>query len=384
MGFNLKLRLPWAASRPELAAAAEPPPPGVMVPPLARAAICTLALLLIILLLAPRPLGSFLKSVKARLITKEDPNQLHKTLGIACLLNFIARFVQAGPADMGFSASLGTLLTIGAHLLLSVSSLIFKIPTKRIVGGYRIWPEYRLHSIAFACRSLALMLLVWIEQRFALEPMHALNGVIVLATIGAADFGTYIVGEAGRSSTIQDLEAPPAMRFFFSVMQFHATTGCLLGLRRYSNHFIYVWIVQVNAFLMTIRRKNLAPHVALVWTYGFMLVFGFVVCSYEAQLVSSFLLTNTIANTAAALRLGLRAPKYPMWLGMAVLMELARPHATAAWWPACYAASVSAVLAVGYRRISNPRSTAAAKPSAPPKGTEVGGTPLAVEAVKAE
>ena len=28
------------------------------------------------------------------------------------------------------------------------------------------------------------------------------------------------------------------------VMQFHATTGCLIGVRRFSTQFIYVWIVQ--------------------------------------------------------------------------------------------------------------------------------------------
>ena len=33
-------------------------------------------------------------------------------------------------------------------------------------------------------------------------------------------------------------------RVGLQVMQFHATTGCLIGVRRFSTQFIYVWIVQ--------------------------------------------------------------------------------------------------------------------------------------------
>jgi len=42
--------------------------------------------------------------------------------------------------------------------------MIFKIPLKRIASGYRIWPEYRLHSIFFALRSLSMMLLIWLSR----------------------------------------------------------------------------------------------------------------------------------------------------------------------------------------------------------------------------
>jgi len=258
-----------------------------------------------------------LKEVYAKLFTQEDNFNLHKSLGIFCLLHYAWRFAQSGPTDMGFAYSNATLGCIAAHLLLSVSSLIFKIPLKRIASGYRIWPEYRLHSIVFACRSLAMMLVIWAEGRFGLEPNHHLNYLVALGTIAAADLSSWSVGPAGRSSTIQDLEAPPAMRYFFSVMQFHATMGVMLGVRRFSTQFIYAWIIQLNAFLMTLRRKNLAPHSALVWTYGAMLVFGFIVCSYEAHTIGAFVMVNTLANTAAVLRLGGRTPKYLLWSSVA-------------------------------------------------------------------
>lgn len=334
------------------------------------------------------PLPS-LADIYVKLFTKEDHFNFHKTLGIACLLSYLFRFAQAGPTDMGFGITMPTLACIALHTSLSVSSLIFKIPLKRIASGYRIWPEYRLHSIAFALRSLAGMLLIWVEGHFELEPRYELNALIVLGTLALADFGTYYVGPAGQSSTIRDLEAPAAMRFFFSVMQFHATMGVMLGVRRFSTQFIYVWIIQLNAFLMTLRRKNLAPHSALVWTYGVMLVFGFVVCSYEASTIGAFVMVNTLANSAAVLRLYFRMPKYILWSGMAILTHFARktlvvasasvaslpppvpqrpfwkfwakqPRAFAAveaaedpfmWWPALYALSVAAVLLMGYRKV---------------------------------
>lgn len=213
----------------------------------------------------PLPSGS---ELYAKLFTTEDHFNLHKTLGFACLIHYIYRFVQAGPSDMGFGISAQTLASIAMHTLLSLSSLIFKIPLKRIASGYRIWPEYRLHSIVFALRSLSMMLLIWVERFLDLEPQYQLNGLIVLGTIALADLSTYLVGPSGRSRTIRDVEAPASLRFFFSVMQFHATMGVMLGVRRFSTQFIYVWIIQLNAFLMTLRRKNLAPHSALIWTYG--------------------------------------------------------------------------------------------------------------------
>jgi hypothetical protein len=223
---------------------------------------------------SPQPL---LRQIRTKLFTREDNTNIHKTLGVTCLLSYLWHFVRVGEGDMGFTNTYSTPMVIALHLLLSVSSIIFRIPAKRIVSGYRIWPEYRLHSIMFACRSLACMLLTWVEAQQGWAPEYRANAVICLATIAAADLSSYMVGPAGRSSTIRDLEAGPATHFFFSAMQFHATMGCMLGVRRYSTQFIYVWIIQFNAFLMTLRRKNLAGHTALVTTYGFMLAFGYMV-----------------------------------------------------------------------------------------------------------
>jgi len=328
-----------------------------------------------------------LRQIYVKLFTREDTFNFHKTLGLACLLSYVVRFAQVGPRDMAFGADGGTALTIAMHTLLSVSSLIFKIPFKRIAGGYRIWPEYRLHSIIFACRSLAGMALTWYELRHGAEANYWANMAIVVGTLAAADLASWSVGEAGRSSTIRDLEAGPATHFFFSAMQFYATMGCMLGIRRFSVQFLYVFIIQFNAFLMTIRRKNLLPHGVLVTTYGAMLAFGFVVASYEHHRLGMVCMINALSNVAAVARIGFGVPKYALWLGMGLATQYARASVVdgapfAAHWPALYAGSTLALLAVGYRKVSKKQQQAKAA-GTPADMPMVEPTPESVAKVKA-
>ena len=77
---------------------------------------------------------------------------------------------------------------------------------------------------------------------------------------------------------------------------------------------------------MTLRRKNLAPHGPLVSTYAFMLTAGFCVSTIDHSMHGSWLLANTLATSAALLRLGLGVNKYVMWGGLAVALHFLRPH----------------------------------------------------------
>jgi len=208
-------------------------------------------------------------------------HQIENHLLPAGLLHFLYRFAHVGTADMGFGPGISTPLSIGLHTLLSFSSLLFSIAGKRVKRGSMIWSEYRLHSIIFAVRSLLCMGSVWVQQQLSGEERMApiwfnvrwVNPMIVLASMGMANVASRMVPPSGSTKpvgggTIRDLDAPPVVRFFFSYMQFHATAGCLVGLLRYSTQFYYVWIIQFTAFLLTLRRKNLASHTALVTLYG--------------------------------------------------------------------------------------------------------------------
>jgi hypothetical protein len=178
------------------------------------------------------------------------------------------------------------------------------------------------------------MLIVWIESYFSVGPYYVTNAVVIFATLIAADVGSALCPSGTQlntgGGTIRDLDAPLNMRTFFSILQFHATVGCLWGLRRYSTQFMYVWIIQFTAFLLTLRRKNIAPHVFLVSLYGFMLTAGFVVSSYEIITndgMQGFLTINALANGAAFIRMIMRVDKYVLWIGCTAIVLAVRTMA---------------------------------------------------------
>lgn len=251
------------------------------------------------------------------MITKDDPFHIHKTLGIACLISFVFRLLQIGESNMGFRTFPHlTIPTLVLHLLLNLSALTFPIPNKRIASGYRIWPQYRLHSLVFLSRALITMLIIYVEennvsffnrpfdifrstaaagaQQEPLEPNYDWNFLLVLVCMIAADVASSTTPAPYRSNTIRDLDTSPAVRCGFILAQFYGTAVILFGVRRYTIPMLSVIVVQGNAFLMTVRRKNLASHQSLVTVYGaaLMVCAGISVYEFKRQNQS----TNNLSN----------------------------------------------------------------------------------------
>jgi hypothetical protein len=125
-----------------------------------------------------------------KLMTKEDGHygHVHKIIGTAALVHYGYRtYLLMTTGSMQFDDSNFTLACILLHMVLSVSSFIFKIPNNRINSAPMIYPEFRLHSIIFAYRSLIVMLLMWSSKRWdTVFPLY-FRGVVVLLTMAAAD-----------------------------------------------------------------------------------------------------------------------------------------------------------------------------------------------------
>ena len=125
-----------------------------------------------------------------KLVTKEDGHygHVHKFIGIAALAHYAYRaYLLMTTGSMQFDAGIFTLSCILLHMVLSVSSFIFKIPNNRINSAPMIYPEFRLHSIIFAYRSLIVMLLMWASKRWdTVLPLY-FRGVVVMLTMVAAD-----------------------------------------------------------------------------------------------------------------------------------------------------------------------------------------------------
>jgi len=251
---------------------------------------------------------------------------VHKVMGFACLLHFLLR-VGFLLDDMRFDDSLLTPACIAMHATLSLSSLIFHIPRVRIKEGSRIWPEFRLHSIVFACRSLACMLVVWAERRYDSPGHYLANVAIVFATLVAADASTASVDPKSRSNTIRGLETGLLYKYSFSLLQFLGTTGCLVGLRAFAAQFAIVFIIQTYAFTLTLRRKNLVSHRATVLIYACQLTLGVTVANLEVVScsgVEGIFMFAALALVAGSLRMLLGLNKYLVWALMSVIVQYAR------------------------------------------------------------
>lgn len=275
---------------------------------------------------------------RKQLITKEDPAYLHKTLGLLCLCSFVWRYSRIGSTDMGFlSHPQYTVPTLLLHFMLTASSFIFKIPNKRIKDGTRIWPEYRMHAMVFLCRSLAVIGRYWYESKYELPRNYDYNFAVVILTMAAADLCSASVEEKYRSNSVRDVDTPPAVKFFFSSIQFLATTGYLMGLPRYSFPFLAVMVVQLTPFLATLRRKHLIGRDVGSFLYGVFLVYGAVVstCFSPGGTLNLMRINSCFAMTAATWRL-MPLPtwarplqnKYFMWTAIGLVMRYLRPRFT--------------------------------------------------------
>jgi hypothetical protein len=158
------------------------------------------------------------------------------------------------------------------------------------------------------------------------------------------------------------------MRFFFSVMQFHATAGCMVGVRRYSTQFIYLFIIQFTAFLMTLRRKNLVSHTPLVITYAIMLTIGLCISTYDLIVAGSFYTTHILANSTAVLRMGLGLDKYFVWFIGACFITAFRASPMPDILAPLYLLSMTGVLVVGAKKLGPSwGDSPAGKPPSPKK-----------------
>ena len=190
-----------------------------------------------------------------KLITKEDSTNIHKILGISCLVNFIYQFGYLfATGQMNLQNNPYTPLLLSLHGLLAISSFIFHVPQKRHTGLPTIYKEYRLHTIAFSLRSVVCSFLFY----YGLDVLY--NILIVNITMIIADLTTYKYGAAtktmrgipyGKDITEDDKKK---IIYMHSTQQFGATMFMLCNI---NSAFGPLLAIQIAAFLKTLVRKGI-------------------------------------------------------------------------------------------------------------------------------
>ena len=190
-----------------------------------------------------------------KLVTREDPNFIHKVLGFSCLINFIYQFSHLFRyGRMNLRNNPYAPLLIMLHGLLSFSSFIFHVPLNRHKGLPMIYKEFRLHSIIFALRSVVCALCFY--YRLSL----IFNVFFINLTMVYADIVTHLY--EAETKTMRGMpygkeieeEDKKNVTYMHSVQQFGAT---MFMMGNIDSAFAPLLAIQIAAFLMTLVRKSI-------------------------------------------------------------------------------------------------------------------------------
>lgn len=202
-----------------------------------------------------------------KLITKEDPYNIHKTIGILSLLHFGYRYYKLYFKDMDFNTD-KDIFCLLLHFLLSASSFQFKIPQTRNRASPMIYPEFRMHNFLFSFRSI--LCTIFFYYKF---PIYY-NILTCFLTMGFADIVTYCYKDGTTMRDIKfDLDVPEdkrkAITSFHSKMQI-AATFFMVG--NTNSAFSPLFAIQFSSFLMTLVRKNIIKRNEWHLLYGLSLM----------------------------------------------------------------------------------------------------------------
>lgn len=216
------------------------------------------------------------KRIRQKLFTKEDPAGVHKCLGLYVLGHFLYRYVKAW-SSVDPTAGLGSKTSIWItacfllpHAALSLSSFLFSVPSKRVVGKSMIWREYRGHNVVFALRSVVCAALATVGLTYG----RVSGGIRMAATVAslaavlctarAADEITAqwrVEGDSTESTTATmpywDCSDQTMQRFksFYAISQYGATLACLAVSNPFWP-FMTLLPIQLASFEMTLVRKG--------------------------------------------------------------------------------------------------------------------------------
>lgn len=206
-----------------------------------------------------------------KLSTREDAYNIHKILGITCLLNFLYRYTHLFLyGGMGLENELGK-GTLIIHSALSCSSLLFHISGTRNQVKPIIYPEFRMHSILFAMRSIVVCFLYYYHFHYGYM-IGTCYSVLFLSDLITNSYNK----ENKNGTTMRNMQfednIPEKKRKYFTklhcIMQIGAT---LFMLGNIDSAFSPIMPIQISAFLMTLVKKSIISVNTLQFIYSFTL-----------------------------------------------------------------------------------------------------------------
>lgn len=246
-----------------------------------------------------------------KLNTPEDSTFFHKFLGGICLTNFIYRYTYyIFYGTMNLDNKFGMFL-VSIHGILSISSLIFHIPGKRNPSKPMIYPEFRLHSIAFALRSVIVCFQYYLQYHYIFPILTC------YITMFSADMITYYFNQDGKNGkTMRNMpfdnnineENQEEIIRMHSIMQIGATTYMLGGLE---SAFSPLLAIQLAAFLMTLVRKSIIN--AITWHSLYSLTLWINILLYKTHTVGYIIIHHVMVKNYIHVFFPYKINKYIGW-----------------------------------------------------------------------
>lgn len=268
-----------------------------------------------------------------RLVTHEDARFMHahKVLGVLALAHFvwrIGRLVRDG--GMGFDGGWGTLVGIGVHAGLHVTSFYFVLPSRRNKVYNVIWPEMRWHTMIFAYRSVMVCLLLWARERWEWPwwPVDAGRGALVFVTMLCADWVTRYYKAKNQvdaaDSTMRGNPYPgyapgwvvKGLNYFYSASQIVGTFQ-IFNNRNMEAAFLILLPIQMAPFLMTLEKKGIIRQAGWHFWYVLALLVNWAQGVFREDDGKHDVFPAMVMRTMAAVVVGLRffggVNKYVLW-----------------------------------------------------------------------
>jgi hypothetical protein len=247
-----------------------------------------------------------------KLSTKEDPMHIHKFLGFFSLLHFTYRYYLLFVYGSMFIQNQFDLGIIAMHGCLSLSSIMFRIPQKRHANLPLIYPEFRLHSIAFGLRSIICCFVDFYGGTYKLYYKIC----VCFGTMLVADLITKYNAEP-EDTTMRAMPYSEhiSKKDINNITTFHSNqqaTATIFMICNMDSAFSPLFAIQFAAFLMTMVRKSIIGPNNWHLLYSLSLMINVFVC-YTFNL-SQLLNVFIGIHCFRLLRMKLRMNKYLGWM----------------------------------------------------------------------
>lgn len=212
-------------------------------------------------------------------------------------------------------------LCVVLHGVLSWSSLLIPLPSKRNYRKPMIWPEFRLHSIVFATRHVVGTIIalhdIWPSGLY--ESIFSRLFLILLTQyIASVITNRYGSREARTTNSMPypdhvTSEHQMCIKRLYADAQFGATTMAVYGDPTCA--WLPLLAIQGAALLMTLVRKNKISATAYHVVYASLIWINWPVflCMYVRDRCTMQIINGIMCRIVTNARLRYRVPSYLVW-----------------------------------------------------------------------